>query len=105
MTQKISGKYSNILKNIVDDDVDFVSSNFNVNNKFIITQELCDFETDISLSNNNIKDVGTISPCTQINVGNLTLQGNTINNSSGANLLITNVQKINNKSLPKMSFM
>ena len=104
MTQKISGKYSNILKNIVDDDVDFISSNFNVNNKFIITQELCDFETDISLSNNNIKDVGTISPCTQINVGNLTLQGNTINNSSGANLLINNVQKINNKSLPSGDF-
>jgi hypothetical protein len=84
--------------------VDFVSNNFNVNNKFIITQELCDFETDISLSNYNIKDVGTISPCTQINVGNLTLQGNTINNSTGTNLLINNVQKINNKSLPNGDF-
>ena len=74
--------YSNILKNIIDDAGE--SSNFNVNNRLIITQELCDFETNIDLSNNNILNVNTISPCTQINCGNLTLTGNTINNTSGS---------------------
>ena len=94
--------YSNILQNIVDDAGE--SSNFNVNNRLIITQELCDFETNIDLSNNNILNVNTISPCTQINCGNLTLTGNTINNTSGSNMLINNVQKINNKLLPSGDF-
>jgi len=104
MAHKISGSYSNILKNIVDDTVEYESSNFNVNNKFIITQELCDFETNIDLSNNNILNVNTISPCTQINCGNLTLTGHTINDTSGVNMLINNVQKINNKLLPSGDF-
>lgn len=94
--------YSNILKNIVDDTIE--SSSFNVNNRLIITQELCDFETNIDLSNNNILNVNTISPCMQINCGNLTLAGNTINNTSGSNMLINNVQKINNKLLPSGDF-
>jgi hypothetical protein len=101
---QISGKYANILKNLVEEDTFFTSQVFNVNNKFIIKEELVDFETDISLSNYNIKDVGSISPCTEINVGSLSLNGHTINDSSGTNMLLNNVQKINNKALPSGDF-
>ena len=102
----MSTRYADILKDLVEsiEEASFDARTINVSNKFIIREEFCDFETDVDLSNNNIMNVNNISPCTQINVGNLSLAGHVISNTSGANMLINNVQKINNKLLPSGDF-
>ena len=102
----MSTRYADILKDLVEsiEEASLDARTFNVSNKFIIREEFCDFETDVDLSNNNIMNINSISPCTQINVGNLTLNAHTISDSSGPNMLLTNVQKINNKFLPSGDF-
>ena len=99
-------KYADILKDLVEsiEEASFNAQTFNVSNKFIIREEFCDFETDVDLSNNDIMNVNTISPCQQINCGYLTLNSHTISDSSGQNMLINNVQKINNKLMPSGDF-
>ena len=99
-------RYADILKDLVEtiEQTSFDARTINVSNKFIIREEFCDFETDVDLSNNDIMNVNTISPCQQINCGYLTLNSHTISDTSGANLLINNVQKINNKFLPSGDF-
>ena len=78
---RISADYSNILINLSLDENTL--NQLIVTNRVTITQTTTEFESDITLDNHNITNVGTISPCNQINVGNLSLAGNTISATSG----------------------
>ena len=48
----MSQRYANILKDLVEDQEDsfITAQTFNINNKFIIREEFCDFETNVDMS-------------------------------------------------------